>query len=160
MLIDARECPVCGSSLVNVAPRSPEGGPRQVCYECERRLEQQNAARQIATNLATLLIYAGVLLSLLVLTVDYLSISGRVGFGWRQITGAEVGCLCLITGLLAGRGLLAMAGLFLIVLSVGADLLNVGHAPGLGWRSQTALVVASLLVAGGMIWRLASRVRR
>jgi hypothetical protein len=46
-----------------------------------------------------------------------------------------------------------MAGLFLLLVSLGADVLRLGHAPGLGWRKQTALAVASLFVAGGMLWQ-------
>ena len=156
---NARRCPVCGSALlVTLNSAHPEeGGLRQVCNECERRrlLKERSGLRQISVNTAKLLIYAGVLLTLLTLAVDRLSISGQAGFGWRQITGTEVGLLCLIVGLLAGRGLFAIAGLFMVVLSVGADVLNLGNAPGLGWRSQTALAVAVLLVAGGMLWQLA-----
>jgi len=133
---------------------SPGGGLAQFCAECKRRRlwHEQSGVRQIAGGSARLLIYAGVLLTVLALTVDRLSISGRVGFGWRQITGAEVGILCVALGLLVGRGLLGMAGLFLLVLSLGADLLRLGHSPGLGWRNQTGLVLASLLLAGGMLW--------
>lgn len=115
--------------------------------------------REIARGSARLLIYAGILLAALTLTVDRLSISGNTGFGWWQITGAEVGILCLVLGLLVGRGLLEMAGLFLLVLSLGADVLRLGHAPGLGWRKQTALAIASLLVAGGMLWQRVLRKR-
>jgi hypothetical protein len=153
-------CPVCGTpSLVTVISKSHEGGLRQFCSECERRRrwEVRSGVRQIASGTARLLIYAGVLLILLTLTVDRLSLSGSTGFGWRQITGTEVGLLCLVLGLLIGRGLLGMAGLFLVVLSLGADLLRVGHAPGLGWRSHTALAVASLLLAGGMVWEYSLR---
>jgi hypothetical protein len=46
-----------------------------------------------------------------------------------------------------------MAGLFLLVVSLGADVLELGRASGLGWRKQTALALASLLLAGGMIWQ-------
>jgi hypothetical protein len=154
------KCPVCGTkSLVTVLSRSHEGGLRQFCNECERRRlwNERSGVRQIASGAARLLIYAGILLTLLTLTVDRLSISGRPGFGWRQITGAEVGLLSLVLGLLAGRGLLGMAGLFMLVLSLGADLLHLGHAPGLGWRKQTALALASLLLAGGMLWQRALR---
>jgi hypothetical protein len=158
--VDPVTCPVCGTeSLVPVLSGSPEGGLGQFCNECERRRlwEERSGVREIASGSARLLIYAGFLLTLLTLTVDHLSISGRAGFGWWQITGTELGILTLVLGLLAGRGLLGMAGLFVLVLSLGADLLNLGHAPGLGWRKQTALVIAGLLLAGGMLWQRALR---
>jgi hypothetical protein len=158
--VDPRKCPVCGTqSLVPVLSKGPEGGLRQFCNECERRRlwTERRGVHEIASGTARLVIYAGILLTLLTLTVDRLSISGHAGFGWWQITGTEIGILALILGFLAGRGLLGMAGLFLLVLSLGADVLHLGHAPGLGWRKQTALVLASLLLAGGMLWQRALR---
>jgi hypothetical protein len=154
--MDPPKCPVCGTALVTVCS-GPEGGLRQVCKECQQRRlgNDRSGVRQMARGWATLLIYAGILLTLLTLSVDYLSISGRPGFGWLQITGTEVGILILVLGFLAGRGFLTMAGLFLLVLSVGADILRLGHAPGLGWRKQTALVLACLLIGGGVLWRRA-----
>ena len=156
--MDTPKCPVCGTeSLVTVVSKSHEGGLRQVCRECERRRlwHERSGVRQIASGSVRLLIYAGVLLALLTLTVDRLSISGGTGFGWRQITGTELGMLTVILGLLVGRGLLGMAGLFLLVLSLAADLLHVGHAPGMGWRNQTALALAILLITGGMLFQRA-----
>jgi uracil DNA glycosylase len=116
----------------------------------------RRALRGIVRTWATLLIYAGVLLTLLTLAVDRLSMSTHAGFGWRQITGTEIGVLILAVGFLAGWDLLGIAGLFLLVLSVGADVLNVGHAPGLGWRKLTALAVACVLIIGGALGRKAA----
>jgi len=154
--MDSLKCPICGTeSIVTVVSKSHEGELRQFCTECDRRRlwYERSGVRQIAGGSARLLIYAGVLLILLTISVDRLPISGREGFGWRQITGAEVGFLCIVLGLLVGGGFLGMAGLFLLLVSLGADLLRLGHAPGLGWRKQTALATASLLVAGGMLWQ-------
>ena len=160
--MDTPRCPVCGTaSLVTVVSRTDDGGLRQFCTECDRRKQwfERRDVRQIASGSARLLIYAGVMLSLLTISVNSLSISGRSGFGWRQITGAELGFLCIVLGLLVRGGLLGVGGLFLLVLSLGADLLRLGHAPGLGWRKQTALVVACLLVAGGVLWQHVLRKR-
>ena len=157
------KCPVCGTeSLTTVVSRTHEGALQQVCLECERRrrAQERSGVRQIASGTARLLVYGGILLALLALTVDRLSLSGQTGFGWRQITGTEMGLLGVVLGFLVGRGLLGVAGLFLLVLSLGADLLHVGHAPGLGWRSHTALAFASLLLAGGLLWQYVLRKRR
>ena len=159
--MDAQKCPVCGSHALGpvVSTGSDGSGPRPVCSECERRRlwEEQRSVRAIESYAARLLIYAGTLLISLTLVADRLSIAGRSGFGWRQITGLEVGAVCLVVGVISGRGLLSVGGLFLVVLSVGADLFSVGHAPGFGWRSQTALAVSCLLVVGGVLWELAMR---
>lgn len=157
------QCPVCGSaSLVTVLSPIPGGGLAQVCQDCKGRSarEEREAVWGIARYAAKLLTYAGTLLIALTLAADRLSIAGRTGFGWRQVTGAEAGIVCLVLGLLSGQSLLGLGGLFLLVLSVGADLLQVGNTPGLGWRSQTALVIACVLVAAGMLWQLVLRRQR
>ena len=158
--MDARKCAVCGTeSLVTVLSKSSQGGLRQVCSECERRRlwNERSGVRQIGLGWAKLLIYSGILMTVLTLTVDRLSISGHSGFGWRQITGTEVGILILSLGFLAAWDLVLTVGLFLLVLSVGADVLHMGHAPGLGWRKQTSLALAGLLIVGGLLWRRALR---
>jgi len=155
--MDTLKCPVCGTeSLVTVVSQGHEGGLRQFCNECERRRvwDERSGVRQIASGSARLLIYAGLLLTLLTITVDRLGISGQEGFGWRQVTGAEVGFLCIVLGLLIGEGFIGTAGLFLLLVSLSADVLGLGRNPdGLGWRKQTALATSSLLVAGGMLWQ-------
>jgi hypothetical protein len=138
---------------------SPGGSWRWVCKECERRRlsEKQRTLRAIGSNAARLLTYAGALLILLTLLADRLPIAGRSGFGWRQITGIEVGAVCFFIGIVTGRGLIVIGGILLMVLSGGADLFQLGHAPGFGWRSQAVLAVSCLLVIVGMLWELAMR---
>jgi hypothetical protein len=162
--MDATRCPVCGTdSLVTVLSSGPAGSRvlSKICRECERRASAQGrtTARQLALGLARASIAGGILLGALALSADYLGISGRQGFGWRQLAGAEIGFLCVVLGLLLQRTWLGVGGLFLLVLSLGADLLRVGHSPGLGWRKQAALVLALGLVAGGAIWQRALRRR-
>jgi hypothetical protein len=158
--MDPANCPVCGSdALVTILVEDEEHGRRlrSYCRECERRQAEQarDEVRPLAEGLARLLVYGGVLLALLTATADYLAISGRSGFGWRQITGVEVGFLAIVLGLALRKGLLGMAGLFLLVLSIGADLLHIGHFPGLGWRSHVGFVVATALLVGGFFWHRA-----
>ena len=86
-------------------------------------------------------------------TADYLAISGRQGFGWRQITGTEIGFLAMVLGVMLRRGLLGVAGLFLLVLSIGADVFQLGRMPGIGWRSHLGFVLATALLAAGLLWR-------
>jgi hypothetical protein len=138
---------------------STSSGGSRVCKECERRRlsEEQRNLRALGSYAARLLTYAGALLILLTLLADRLPIAGRSGFGWWQITGVEAGAVCFFIGVVTARALIVIAGILLVVLSGGADLLQVGHAPGFGWRSQTLLVVSSLLVVVGMAWQLAMR---
>jgi hypothetical protein len=151
-------CPDCGAELVTVVSSAPGGGElRQYCRECERRRAERDRAelKPIFRAVAGLLLYGGFLLALLAAFADYLAISGRPGFGWRQLFGAEQGFLLIAVGVLLRRGLLTMVGVFLFVLSLGADLLEVGHAPGLGWRSYAAFVCAAAMVSAGAAWRRA-----
>ena len=151
-------CPACGTdSLVTVLREGDDGERvmRQYCPECARRhqAEETRRRRQIAASVASPVTYSGLLLVMLALTADYLAISGRSGFGWRQITGAEVGVLCVVLGLMLRRALLGTAGLYLLVLSLLADLLAVGHAPGAGWRTKAALAAGTVLLATGLYLR-------
>jgi hypothetical protein len=160
--MDAPRCAVCGSSdLATVISETEEGGLRQFCRDCDRRRlwYERSGVRHIASGSARVLIYAGLTLTLLTITADQLAISGEEGFGWRQITGAEVGFLCIVLGLLLRAALLGVAGLFLLVLSLGADILRIGHSPGLGWRKQVALLLATVLLGVGMLWQRALRRR-
>jgi hypothetical protein len=156
--VSAAPCPVCGTdSLVTILREGDDGDRqlRQFCEECAKRSdsEARSQQRQSAAGLAAPLTWSGILLLMLAITADHLSISGRSGFGWRQVTGAEVGFLCVVLGLLLQRAFLGTAGLFLLVLSLLADLLALGHAPGPGWRTQVALVAGTVLVAAGLFLR-------
>jgi hypothetical protein len=156
--MDPLTCPECGAnSLVTVVSddTSVPGQLRQYCRECDqqRHWAERHGPQFIASGVSRLLTYAGVLLAILTVTADHLSISGRTGFGWRQVTGTEVGFLCVLFGMLLRRGVLGMFGLFVMALSLGADLFRVGHVPGLGWRKQTALLVSMALVAAGFWWQ-------
>jgi hypothetical protein len=145
--------------MVTVVCESDGGATelRAYCRECNRRRAKQarDKLRPIAQSLALLLVYAGFLLALLTATADHLAISGRPGMGWRQFVGAELGLLAIVMGLSLRKGLLGTAGVFLLVLSIGADLLNVGHAPGLGWRAYLGFVCAVAMIAVGTAWRRA-----
>ena len=156
--MEAMRCPVCGTASVETVLREDGGGERvlhKFCRECARRREAElrYRHRRMAASLATPISYVGLLLVLLALVADHVAISGRSGFGWRQMAGAEVGFLCDFLGVMLQRALLGTAGLYLLVLSLLADLLKVGHAPGAGWRAQAALGVGTATVAAGLYLR-------
>jgi hypothetical protein len=151
-------CPDCGSAATVAVLANRDGGGtelRLLCRDCERRGAQQarDGLRPIAQSLARLLLYGGSLLALLAATADSLGISGRTGFGWRQIVGAELGFLAVVLGLFLRKELLATAGAFLLLLSIAADQLKVGGVPGLGWRSCTGLLCALAMIAAGCAWQ-------
>ncbi len=151
-------CPVCGTeSFVTVLSEESPGERvlRKYCGECARRatVREEPAARRLASGLTQILIDAGIVLAVVTLAANELGISGQSGFGWRQITGLEVGLLCIVLGLLLRRALLGVSGAFLLGLSLSADLLRLGHSPGIGWRKQVALALAVALVGIGVAWQ-------
>lgn len=153
-------CPDCGMDAV-VTVVSGTGGRgrelRQFCRECERRRaeRERDQLRPLAQSLARLLVYGGFLVALLTAAADHLAISGRPGFGWRQITGMDLGLITIILGIALRKGLLLAAGALLLALSIGADPLAVGHAPGVGWREVAGFVSAAVMVFAGTAWRRA-----
>lgn len=156
--VSGRVCPDCGTDAqVTVVREAQDGGTelQRYCRECERRRAEQarDELRPIAQSVARLLSYGGILLALLTVAADHLAISGRPSFGWRQLVGTELGFLAIVVGLTLRKGLLVTAGVFLLALSIGADLLEVGHVPGLGWRSYLSFVCAVAMIAGGTAWR-------
>jgi hypothetical protein len=153
-------CPDCGAdALVTVVSETGGGGTRlrRFCRECDRRRAERarEDLQPIAQSVARLLLYGGFLLALLTATADHVAISGRPGFGWRQLVGSELGFLAIVLGLLLRKGLLGTAGVFLLVLSIGADLLEIGHVPGFGWRSYLGFICAAAMIAAGTAWRRA-----
>jgi len=156
--MEASACPVCRTeSFVPVLSEGPGGDRvlRRFCRECERRTAAAVRVGQyeIALGLARLLVYAGVALGLLAFVADYLGVSGHSGFGWRQVTGTEVGFLVLAVGVLTRRMAPVVIGLLLLVVSLGADFWSLGRAPGIGWREEFALAVATALILAGSLWR-------
>ena len=158
--MDSTPCPDCGSDDFTCVLAQTDDGDKELrrsCRECERRraARARDDLKPIADRLARLLICAGLLLALLTAAADYLAIQGRPGFGWRQMTGTELGFLAVVLGLGLRRRLLGVAGFLILVVSIGADLLQIGHSPGLGWRSQLGFLVAAAMLGGGMLWRRA-----
>jgi len=151
-------CVSCGRPAI-VTVMGDAGGafptPRQYCLECaERRQEPAGGMGEVVGPfIPSLLIRVGAVIGILTLAADYLHIAGKSGFGWKQMAGAEVGALALTLGAFLRVGFLIVAGVVLIVLSLGADYLGVGHSPGLGWKQQVALPVSVVCVIVGLLWQ-------
>lgn len=161
----AARCASCGRPASVTFVVEDDWGARtaqEFCLECaeKRPPVRSHAGRAALAALAPRwLIRVGAAIALLALSADYLGIAGRQGFGWRQLAGGEAGTLVLVVGVLLRSGVTTLAGLVLIALSLGADLLRVGHSPGIGWRQQLALPLAALCVAAGLALRRLQRPR-
>ena len=158
-------CMVCGQpARVTVVGES--GARSYYCMDCaDKRTEAAwPMAQGILAFLPGTLIRGGALLGVLALAANYLHIAGEEGFGWKQIAGTEVGILVVAVGAFLRRGFLTVAGALLVVISLGADYLRIGHAPGLGWRKQAAIACSIACVLLGLFLqrretRLAARAR-
>lgn len=105
----------------------------------------------------SLMIRSGALLGLIAVAADYLDIAGKSGFGWKQLLGSELGALCLVLGAFLRIGLLALMGVVLFAVSVGADYLAMGHSQGAGWREVATEITAVILVGGGLLLQMRQR---
>lgn len=145
-------CIVCGQpARVTVVGES--GARSYYCMDCaDKRAEGTTwpMAQGVLAFLPGTLIRGGALLGVLALAANYLHIAGEEGFGWKQIAGTEVGLLVVALGAFLRRGFPTLAGALLVVVSLGADYLRIGHAPGLGWRKQGAIAVAIACVLLGL----------
>jgi hypothetical protein len=158
-------CVVCGRpARVTVVGES--ASPWYYCMECadKRKEVGRPVAEGILALLPGALIRGGALLGVLALAANHLNIAGQAGFGWKQIAGTEVGILVVAVGAFLRRGFLTVAGALLVVVSLGADYLRIGHAPGLGWRKQAAIACSIACVLLGLFLqrretRLATRAR-
>jgi hypothetical protein len=158
--MDDSRCPKCNSDSLATVLSMDDSGERMLrsyCPACGRPAARHERAALLSAValLPGVLVYGGIVLAVLTATADYLAISGRTGFGWRQVLGAELGFLAIAVGLLLRKGLIGVGGAFLLVLSIGADLLHVGHVPGFGWRSSLGFIVATAMLVGGVLWRRA-----
>jgi hypothetical protein len=158
-------CVRCGlPASVTVVTEDDDGRrtAQEFCLACAEKRPQprSHAGRQALLSLVPgLMIKLGAVLAVLVFFADELGISGKRGFGWRQWAGGEIGALVLVVGALLRSGWVTISGLALMILSLGADDLRVGHSPGMGWREQAALAVAAVSVIVGLIWQRRQRLR-
>ena len=158
-------CISCGQpAIVTVVGESGGGRPtrREYCLDCAGRRQESAAGMGTVVSpfLPSLLIKGGAVIGLLSLVADYLHIAGKSGFGWKQIAGTEIGALALTLGAFLRMGFLTVGGLVLVVISLGADYLGVGHSEGLGWKQLIALPVSVACVVAGLLWQRHNSVRK
>lgn len=157
-------CVSCGQpAIVTVVGDAGAGRPtrREYCLDCAgRRHESAGMGTVVSPFLPSLLIKGGAVIGLLSLLADYLHIAGKSGFGWKQIAGTEIGALALTLGAFLRMGFLTVGGLVLVVISLGADYLGVGHSEGLGWKQLIALPISVACVVAGLLWQRRQSVRK
>ncbi|MFO0837885.1 MAG: hypothetical protein U1D55_05115 [Phycisphaerae bacterium] len=157
----ARTCAVCGASArVHVLEGYRGGQPcyRSLCFQCAdaaRRVERVSPRRhRTGRGLALALILGGVSLGILGAVGDRLGIGANRGFGWLQQSGLATGALFVVLGALLRIDLIAIVGTILFGLAASADLLRGTDRHLIGWRQQSAILLAAVITAAGVTLRI------
>ncbi len=123
----------------------------RLCFDCaDRAVDAPLAFRRDRPTGGTLLLTTGLLLALLVGSVDFLGPTGTGGLGWLQISGLILALATLICGALLSIGPLIIIGAVALLLAAGADLLSLGGSEGIGWKQQSGLLLAAILCYWGL----------
>jgi hypothetical protein len=153
-------CVVCGRPA-RVTVVGEAASPWHYCMECADKRGQlaPPVAKGMLAFVPGVLIRGGALLGVLTLAADFLHIAGMRGFGWKQVAGTEAGILIVAVGAFLRQGLLTVGGTLLVVLSLGADYLEIGRGQhGVGWRKQAAIAVSiGCVIIGLLLQRRAAR---
>jgi len=141
-------CERCGAPLPDDGepPAAPDGSGWRLCAHCagERRRARPPALRGL--NLAAIVLSIGAFVLLLSVFADWLGFGRSEGFGRRQELGLGLAALLLVIG-----ALLRVATISVIALAIGgltllADWLGFGNAPGFGAQQRAGCVVGALLL--------------
>ncbi len=161
----AHHCAHCGQpARVCVLQGYRDGEPVMgyYCLTCPPELAvPQRAARRGASRLSlpVLLCLAALVLGLAGGASDLLISGSSPGFGWYQRVGVIVGAVVLLLGVLMRVDVIALAGVFVFGGALCWDWFGVYGSPGLGWKQQTTLLIAILLLAVAVITEIVTRVR-
>ena len=154
-------CDRCGRPRrVGILAGYVDGRPayRSFCLACaeaadEERFRETPAQFRPQPTLASLLIAAGLLLTLFGAAIDQFGVQTSVGFGAKQQAGLLIGVLIITLGALLRVDVLLTAGSILFVVAALADFVGELGTPGLGWQQGSAILVglASFLI-GLLLW--------
>lgn len=164
-------CETCGrAACVHVLEGYDHGRRvvRRFCLDCADRAVPwpgDTSSAGLRPGLPALGVLCGAALLGLGLFGDLLVPERHAGFGLYQQTGVVLAAIVVLVGVLLRVGPLAVAGLFLLGGSIGADWFGLVSGPGIGWKQQLMIASGAVLTAGGLAvrqlrrqWR-AARVR-
>ena len=148
-------CVECGAPVLDSAsePSVSEPVVAPHCPACAA------AGRSPATPRPEGLDRAAILMSvcLFVLAVsalaDVLAFGSHAGFGWRQGLGLGFAGVLVLTGAMMRISTLFAIGLIVGLLTLLADWLGFGDAPGFGWQQTLGSLLGAALIAMGLLVR-------
>ncbi|MBN1345163.1 MAG: hypothetical protein JXQ73_20885 [Phycisphaerae bacterium] len=155
-------CEICGEpARVRVLDRYANGEPvfRQYCLDCADRDDPiggpgSGPSSRHHLTFASLMIVAGLSISLLGALGDYVGVHSGVGIGWYQTIGIAVGALFVLIGALLGADVIAVFGTIVFGLAACADLMGFGGVAGIGWKQNLAIFAGVVLTFVGVLLRL------
>lgn len=101
-------------------------------------------------SIASMLLFAGVVLVILGISVDQIGYHGSTGFGWKQTVSLAFGVFCVAIGALLHADLVAILGSIVFGIAVSADLYGPVGAPGFGWRQSAVVLLGALMIGIGL----------
>ena len=159
-------CQTCAQPARTCVLRGYAGGEPQYeryCFDCVDRYDQAAcpiAASRAKTRISvgSIMLTLGLLLGVFVLSSDFLGTRGGAGVGPIQGTGLVAGAVFIILGALLSIEPLLAGGALIFGICATADLFALGTVSlGIGWREQTGLLAAGLLVISGVYARRRAR---
>lgn len=155
-------CEICGGPMqVRVLRGYSSGEPvhSNYCVRCapERHLPlSPNSSPRTRLRLTTLMCLAGAILGVAGGLGDIVFPTATEGFGTYQRAGIVVSAVLILCAMLLRADIIVIVGMFLFGSALLADWVGMMHAPGIGWKQQTALMLASVLFAGAILARAIS----
>jgi hypothetical protein len=104
-------------------------------------------------SIASMLVFAGLLLVALGIAVDQVGYHGSEGFGWKQTSSLVLGVFFVVLGALLHADLLAILGTVVFLVAVSADVYGPLGSPGFGWRQIAVILAGAVLIALGLYRR-------
>jgi hypothetical protein len=153
-------CECCGAPAV-VHIRNEVAGEvivRHFCLDCADAEANASPPRERRLNIPVALMIVGLIILLMSVFADALAFGSSRGFGWQQWSGVALAGLLTLAGAIMQIPTLLLIGLITGGVTVLADWLAFGSAPGFGWQQQLGSAVGVALIAAS--WAVARAMAR
>jgi hypothetical protein len=134
---------------------------RHLCLHCAQSQQQWQAPKTVESSesrarprISTLLTSVGVAIGLVALLGDWVSPDVRAGFGLYQQSGIAIASILILMGMVVRSDVIVLGGMASFVGVMLLDHLGGTPTPGLGWKQQTLLMAAVVLVGVALTIRL------
>jgi hypothetical protein len=146
-------CERCGQpALVNITNDEAHGiTMRHFCLACAEAEEMEAEQRDQYLNYGAILISVGLFVLVLSVFADWLAFGHPLsGFAWKQRTGVALAGMLILTAAVVQIPTMLVIGVLFGTLTILADLLAFGQAPGFGWQQTLGTVLGLLLLLTGI----------